>query len=675
IQPAIIMLSVLLRQCRVPRSTPTSGRLLSTSASNILDEHLLHRSPVHTEFFQASLPHLKVPDLNASVEKYLNSQRPLLTDEQFSATTSICQEFLKQDGPELQRLLLDYDKSNSDGNYVSDFWFDMYLRDRRSLVLNHTPFLAFSAAPEQPDPLDRLTNMVYSSARYQLTYANRVLKPEVYFLDPKLSEEKFYQRMKMLSRIPGHSRLAWAAAYLHKAFPLDMSQYPNLMASTRLPQTGRDSLRRYPDSRHIVLMRGGRFYSFDIIEPDGLSIVPASTIRARLSECLADSRPAAEFPVGVLTSADRDVWTKERQKLAHASKTNSASLEAIDSALFLVCLDESQQTSDSALCHAFLHSGDGANRWWDKSLCLMAILPVGEFAVSFEHSWGDGVAVSRYFNEVFNDSNRRPGLSSGQSESLAADPVSVRRLEFDLDDSLKASIATCREQLSARTADLDLDFWQFDGFGKSSAKRAGLSPDSVSQTAIQLAYYWLSGGATAPTYESCSTAAFRRGRTETIRSATSATKEFCRLAGGSEPAPTNQLLAALKAASDAHSTLTKDAAMGKGWDRHLFALRCMSERRAGGAVPRLFTDPAYRKINEIVLSTSTLSMPAVKIGGFAPVSPAGLGVGYAIEDSSMGCVATAYKSSGRSSAEFMRCYQRACLLLADVIGKALDAKK
>uniref|UniRef100_A0A1I8F3I5 Carn_acyltransf domain-containing protein n=1 Tax=Macrostomum lignano TaxID=282301 RepID=A0A1I8F3I5_9PLAT len=652
------MLSVLLRQCRVPRSTPTSGRLLSTSASNILDEHLLHRSPVHTEFFQASLPHLKVPDLNASVEKYLNSQRPLLTDEQFSATTSICQEFLKQDGPELQRLLLDYDKSNSDGNYVSDFWFDMYLRDRRSLVLNHTPFLAFSAAPEQPDPLDRLTNMVYSSARYQLTYANRVLKPEVYFLDPKLSEEKFYQRMKMLSRIPGHSRLAWAAAYLHKAFPLDMSQYPNLMASTRLPQTGRDSLRRYPDSRHIVLMRGGRFYSFDIIEPDGLSIVPASTIRARLSECLADSRPAAEFPVGVLTSADRDVWTKERQKLAHASKTNSASLEAIDSALFLVCLDESQQTSDSALCHAFLHSGDGANRWWDKSLCLMAILPVGEFAVSFEHSWGDGVAVSRYFNEVCSTTR------IGQSESLAADSASVRRLEFDLDDSLKASIATCREQLSARTADLDLDFWQFDGFGKSSAKRAGLSPDSVSQTAIQLAYYWLSGGATAPTYESCSTAAFRRGRTETIRSATSATKEFL-------PAGRGQ-----RARTDRPAAGRAEGCAGTGTYSPCAACRSAVPEAPS---PRLFTRPGLSQDKRDRAVHQPPCPCGLKIGGFAP--PGWPWSRYAIEDSFDGAawprgVQVEQQELGSFHASSCGAYQRACLLLADVIWQGVcDAKK
>lgn len=64
---------------------------------------------------------------------------------------------------------------------------------------------------------------------------------------------------------------------------------------------------------------------------------------------------------------------------------------------------------------------------------------------------------------------------------------------------------------------------------------------------------------------------------------------------------------------------------GQGWDRHLFALRQFAEE-AGLEVP-LYQDEAYKAINTITLSTSTLSSPAVETGGFAPVVPHGLGVG------------------------------------------------
>ena len=64
---------------------------------------------------------------------------------------------------------------------------------------------------------------------------------------------------------------------------------------------------------------------------------------------------------------------------------------------------------------------------------------------------------------------------------------------------------------------------------------------------------------------------------------------------------------------------------GQGWDRHLYALRHFAE--AEGLDLPIFSDQAYKDIGTITLSTSTLSSPAVSIGGFAPVVPHGLRVG------------------------------------------------
>ena len=48
----------------------------------------------------------------------------------------------------------------------------------------------------------------------------------------------------------------------------------------------------------------------------------------------------------------------------------------------------------------------------------------------------------------------------------------------------------------------------------------------------------------------------------------------------------------------------------------------------------IFSDQAYKDIGTITLSTSTLSSPAVSIGGFAPVVPHGLGVGMLLIEES-----------------------------------------
>lgn len=56
----------------------------------------------------------------------------------------------------------------------------------------------------------------------------------------------------------------------------------------------------------------------------------------------------------------------------------------------------------------------------------------------------------------------------------------------------------------------------------------------------------------------------------------------------------------------------------------------------------LFQDPCYAYMNEIILSTSTLSSDAVLLGGFAPVSPEGYGVGYGIMEDWLGTQITTY---------------------------------
>lgn len=47
------------------------------------------------------------------------------------------------------------------------------------------------------------------------------------------------------------------------------------------------------------------------------------------------------------------------------------------------------------------------SRWFDKSFSLI-VTKDGHAGLNFEHSWGDGVAVIRYFNEIHTDVTERP---------------------------------------------------------------------------------------------------------------------------------------------------------------------------------------------------------------------------------------------------------------------------
>lgn len=94
---------------------------------------------------------------------------------------------------------------------------------------------------------------------------------------------------------------------------------------------------------------------------------------------------------------------------------------------------------------------------------------------------------------------------------------------------------------------------------------------------------------------------------------------------------------------------------GKGFDRHLFALRYLAESM-GMPLPSFYQDQAYAQINHNILSTSTLSSPAVNMGGFGPVVPDGFGVAYGVHDDWIGCNVSAYPS--RNAQEFLQCVHK-----------------
>jgi hypothetical protein len=62
------------------------------------DFQFLQQSIVPTMHFQRSLPHLPIPKLEKTVERYLKAQTPLLTPEELTETSSFAKSFLEKEG-------------------------------------------------------------------------------------------------------------------------------------------------------------------------------------------------------------------------------------------------------------------------------------------------------------------------------------------------------------------------------------------------------------------------------------------------------------------------------------------------------------------------------------------------------------------------------------------------
>ena len=66
-------------------------------------------------------------------------------------------------------------------------------------------------------------------------------------------------------------------------------------------------------------------------------------------------------------------------------------------------------------------------RWFDKSFSLL-LAGDGKSGVNFEHSWGDGVAVLRYFNEVHKDTTTNPQVHPTTQPANVDSAAAVRKL-------------------------------------------------------------------------------------------------------------------------------------------------------------------------------------------------------------------------------------------------------
>lgn len=75
---------------------------------------------------------------------------------------------------------------------------------------------------------------------------------------------------------------------------------------------------------------------------------------------LNDATPPPEYPLSYLTSLERDKWASARSQLV-ADPGNASALGRIDSALFVMCLDDDETTVQEQVSHSLLHNW-GANR-------------------------------------------------------------------------------------------------------------------------------------------------------------------------------------------------------------------------------------------------------------------------------------------------------------------------
>jgi carnitine O-palmitoyltransferase 2 len=306
---------------------------------------------------------------------------------------------------------------------------------------------------------------------------------------------------------------------------------------------------------------------------------------------------------------------------------------------------------------------NAANRWYDKSF-NMIMLSDGTLGLHCEHSWGDGIALLRFCNDIDKDANENGKIDSNIYQTITSSSCdSIEKLEFQFNDQLKHEFDVSTTNYNELVSKVNVKVYQESVLGKNILKKSTLSPDAVMQLGIQMAYYKMHQRFVS-TYESCSTAVYKHGRTETIRPVTRETKLFIETLSKSTDNQVKRDL--LKKCSEKHQQLIKEAATGQGFDRHLFALKYLQQMENNNEqLNPIYTDRSYQMMNHTILSTSTVGSKHVAAGGFGPVVNDGFGVGYLIDDEQCGLLVTSYMKNELSS--FMQAADESYRELAKMI--------
>mmetsp|Transcript_16669 Transcript_16669/g.39214 ORF Transcript_16669/g.39214 Transcript_16669/m.39214 type:complete len:791 (+) Transcript_16669:35-2407(+) len=601
----------------------TVKRSFTTKAVfTILTFFKLHNPSLYS--WQTSLPRMPVPPLAETCQKFLKSVSPLLSPEEFQKVQAMADEFQRKEGPTLQFYL--WIKSWWSNNYVTDFWENyVYLLGRSSIMINSNYYiLDIVPGPPTKNQCARAGNIAHHFMRFKRNI-------------------DYEQPMDLLMKVP----------------PWCMKQYERMFSTTRLPGRQIDTIKHFDEeeSSHVVVVRKGLYFAFDVVHPNGELLSPweieeQMTAVMTQADALAAQPGGAERLVASLTSWDRTKWAEARDKLANFP-VNSRTLDIIDRAVFVVILEDQLPSDLNSIAKSAM-SGDGSTRWFDKSINLI-VFPEGTATLNCEHSWADAPVIAHLVEcsfipgrPEFGGMYREDGRNVEVVHKKFSSAPRPKQLQWVINEDVKADIGQALVAAKELIDDTNITILQFDskndeikGFGKAVMKRAGISPDGFVQMAMQLAYY-KTYHKPALTYESSVTRFFREGRTETNRSCTPESCEFVRLvvAGASR----SEQARALRHAVETHKENALQCMTGHGVDRHLFALYIVS---VGKKTPSEFLQ-AWRDM-PWVLSTSQVPQWQTPMcnpknpdhaktfcpgGGFGPVAKDGYGVSYMVlEDS------------------------------------------
>ncbi|KAG5505395.1 hypothetical protein GH5_03415 [Leishmania sp. Ghana 2012 LV757] len=569
-------------------------------------EELLKPSLVPTRHYQRSLPKLPLPFLHDTLQRYLSAAKPLCTPKQLETTSAIAATLLSGEGRRVHDELRRTDKANPRTSYISSDLFEQTLKERGALPLRSHRTWLVRADPEKQDMLVRSAYWIWASAHFYKLYLDNQLRPEVHYsVDGGFVKgsgyctAEWFQRTAALLSDYVSTPFVYTAS-LGVAQPLDMSQFDCLFNSSRVPGILQDEIKPVGFAPYVVVQYRGHQFQMTVADAD---CVPLSVdeLYAQLRDIVRAKAARPSTDVSVLSALPRTEWNGARTLLLR-NVMNVKSLQAVEESMLVLNLDADDERDvmadpmSAVGVTAKSPSVRAVNRWWDKSLSV-SVNSRGDVAVSAESSWGDGVAVQRYINDVY------ALTRAAHSHVLRKDAPAahrLRQLQWHVPEELKAVAERATGQLNKDRESLDVAAGVLD-----VATIPTPTVEATLQLAAQLAMFRLQQqpvNCMQYTNMHC----YLRGRSEPFPLTTLESTAFLL---SMRSAQRDDQRAACHAALQRYREEKNAVRRGSTTLSHLSALRLTAERFLGRA-PDFYSDPLFSLVTQPALQFEMIDAEA-----------------------------------------------------------------
>ncbi|KRX73414.1 Vesicular acetylcholine transporter unc-17 [Trichinella sp. T6] len=554
------------------------------------NQHFDPKQPGHQYAYDQVLPKPPVPELKATLEKYVKYAGVVADSKsQLFQTERFVEHFYRTEGPQLQKRLEEIADQSS--NWINHFWLKtMYLENRVPLPLYSNPGYAFDDPNFHSDNKDDMFKYI------------------ALFIQGLFDFKAVVDRRELPS---DYSTGMFGGSLMC------MEQFWYLFSSYRHPRLGVDTLERVDtNTEHITVMCNSQIYIMTVMK-DG-KIIDRDNLAKQLAtiKFMADkSITSNHWPVGFVTAVNRDKASLA-YKILEKDPINRKSLEDIKRSAFVVCLDESLQ-SDKMMSKDHLASSSLSymistvnNRWFDKTFQFI-FTEDGLCGVNYEHSVAEGMPMFKMVDHALNYIKSKK--SNDDDSTKFACYQKPRPLCWNLNEQMRELLTDCKNEAMKISKSLNIEILHYTGYGKQFIKSINASPDAIVQMALQWTFFKCHGKLTS-TYETASLRRFKQGRVENLRSATPETLNW------------------VKQMENENASM---AVTGYGIDNHLWALKDISLQMCD-IMPKIFSDAMFRELFTFRLSTSQIPwLPDNAAVGYGPVVDDGYGCAYKLSDGKM----------------------------------------